>query len=67
MYLTKESVVINMEKTNIEKILEEIDNIERLSADMRYKINNDNLDLEVQLTSVIEWVKSIKRRINKEK
>lgn len=56
-----------MEKTNIEKILEEIDNIERLSADMRYKINNDNLDLEVQLTSIVEWVKSIKKRINKEK
>ncbi len=53
--------------TNIEKILKEIDNIEQLGADMRYKVNNDNLDLEVELESINEWVKSLKRRIKKEK
>lgn len=53
--------------TNIEKILEEINNIEQLGADMRYKVNNDNLDLEVELESINEWVKSLKRRIKKEK
>lgn len=52
---------------NIEKILKEIDNIEQLGADMRYKVNNDNLDLEVELESINEWVKSLKRRIKKEK
>lgn len=53
--------------TNMEKILKEIDNIEQLGADMRYKVNNDNLDLEVKLESINEWVKSLKRRIKKEK
>ena len=53
--------------TNIEKILKEIDNIEQLGADMRYKINNGNLDLEIELESINEWVKSLKRRIKKEK
>ncbi len=53
--------------TNIEKILKEIDNIEQLGADMRYKVNNDDLDLEVELESINEWVKSLKRRIKKEK
>ena len=52
---------------NIEKILKEIDNIEQLGADMRYKVNNDDLDLEVELESINEWVKSLKRRIKKEK
>ena len=53
--------------TNMEKILKEIDNIEQLGADMRYKVNNNNLDLEVELESINEWVKSLKRRIKKEK
>lgn len=53
--------------TNMEKILKEIDNIEQLGADMRYKVNNDNLDLEVELESINEWVKSLKRKIKKEK
>ena len=53
--------------TNIENILKEIDNIEQLGADMRYKVNNDDLDLEVELESINEWVKSLKRRIKKEK
>lgn len=53
--------------TNLEKILKEIDNIEQLGADMRYKVNNDNLDLEVELESISNWVKSLKRRIKKEK
>ena len=53
--------------TNMEKILKEIDNIEQLGADMRYKVNNDNLDLQVELESINEWVKSLKRRIKKEK
>lgn len=56
-----------MEKiSNLEKILKEIDNIEQLSADMRYKVNNNNLDLEVELVSIEEWVKSLKRRLKKE-
>ena len=53
--------------TNLEKILKEIDNIEQLGADMRYKVNNNNLDLEVELESISNWVKSLKRRIKKEK
>ena len=53
--------------TNMEKILKEIGNIEQLGADMRYKVNNDNLDLQVELESINEWVKSLKRRIKKEK
>ena len=53
--------------TNMDKILKEIDNIEQLGADMRYKVNNDDLDLEVELESINEWVKSLKRRIKKEK
>lgn len=56
-----------MEKiSNLDKILKEIDNIEQLSADMRYKVNNNNLDLEIELTSIEEWVKSIKNRLKKE-
>lgn len=46
--------------SNLEKILKEIDNIEQLSADMRYKVNNNNLDLEVELVSIEEWVKVLK-------
>lgn len=53
--------------TNMEKILKEIDNIEQLGADMRYKINNGNLDLEIELESINEWVKSLKRRIKKKR
>lgn len=53
--------------TNLEKILKEIDNIEQLGADMRYKVNNGNLDLEIELESISNWVKSLKRRIKKEK
>ena len=49
----------------IEKILKEIDNIERLSADLRFKVNNDNLDLETQLISIEEWVKSIRNRLKR--
>lgn len=56
-----------MEKlTNLEKILKEIDNIEQLGANMRYKVNNGNLDLKVQIESIREWLKSIERRIKKE-
>ena len=51
---------------NIEKIQEEINNIEQLSANMRYKMNNDNLDLQVEITSIREWLKSIERRLKKE-
>lgn len=56
-----------MEKiTNLEKILKEIDNVEQLGADMRYKINNNNLDLQVEIESIREWLKSIEKRIEKE-
>lgn len=56
-----------MEKiTNLEKILKEIDKVEQLGADMRYKVNNDNLDLQVEIESIREWLKSIERRIKKE-
>ena len=51
---------------NIDNILKEIDNIEQLAADMRYKVNNDNLAIYVELESVNNWVKSIKRRLQKE-
>lgn len=49
----------------IDKLLKEIDNIEQLGADMRYKVNNNNLDLEIELSSIEEWVKSIKRILEK--
>lgn len=52
--------------SNLDNILKEIDNIEQLAADMRYKVNNDNLDIDVELESVNNWVKSIKRRLQKE-
>lgn len=56
-----------MEKlSNLDKILKEIDNIEQLGADMRYKVNNDRLDIETELISVVEWAKSIRRRVKKE-
>ena len=56
-----------MEKlTNLEKLLKEIDNVGQLGADMRYKVNNDNLDLQVEIESIREWLKSIERRIKKE-
>ena len=56
-----------MEKlSNLDKILKEIDNIEQLEADMRYKVNNDILDIETELISVVEWAKSIRRRVKKE-
>ena len=45
----------------IKKLLNEIDNIEQLAADMRYKVDNDNLDLDIELESINNWVKSIKR------
>ena len=47
-------------------LLKEIDNVEQLGADMRYKVNNDNLDLQVEIESIREWLKSIERRIKKE-
>jgi hypothetical protein len=40
--------------------------VEQLGADMRYKVNNDNLDLQVEIESIREWLKSIERRIKKE-
>ena len=56
--------------TNEEKILKEIENVMQLSTDMYYKYKyndtDDNLDLEVYLSSIEEWVKSIRRRIKKE-
>lgn len=52
--------------TNLEKLLKEIDNVGQLSADMRYKVNNDNLDLQVERESIREWLKSIERHTKKE-
>lgn len=52
--------------TNLEKLLKEIDNVGQLSADIRYKVNNDNLDLQVEIESIREWLKSIERHIKKE-
>ena len=48
-----------------EKLLEYIDNIGQLSANMRYKVNNDNLDLKVELESIREWAKSIERLLKR--
>ena len=53
--------------TNLEKLLKEIDNVGQLSADMRYKVNNDNLDLQVEIESIRELLKNIKRHTKKEK
>ena len=52
--------------TNLEKLLKEIDNIGQLGADMRYKANNDNLDLQVEIESIRVLLKSIERRIKKQ-
>lgn len=51
---------------NIEKLLKEIDNIEQLGADMRYKVNNNDLDLKVEIESIRNWLISIERRLRKE-
>lgn len=51
--------------TNLEKLLKEIYNVEQLGADMRYKVNNDNLDLQVEIESIREWLKSIEKHIKK--
>lgn len=51
--------------TNLEKLLKEIDNVGQLSADMRYEVNNDNLDLQVERESIREWLKSIERHTKK--
>lgn len=57
-----------MEKlTNLEKLLKEIDNVGLLSADMRYEVNNDNLDLQVEIESIRELLKNIERHTKKEK
>ena len=52
-------------KIELEKLYKEIDNIEQLGADMRYKVNNDNLDLEQEIESIKNWLKSIERRTKK--
>lgn len=49
------------EKTK-KTILEEIDNIEQLAADIRNKIYNGDYDLEIKLNSIKEWAKSIQRK-----
>ena len=51
--------------TNLEKLLKEIDNVGQLSADMRYKVNNDNLDLQVEIESIRELLKNIERHTKK--
>ena len=53
--------------TNKEKITKEIENIMQLSTDMYYKNKyDDSLDIEIYLTSIEKWVKSIRNRIKKE-
>ena len=52
--------------TNLEKLLKEIDNVGQLGADMRYKANNDNLYLQVEIESIRALLKSIERRIKKQ-
>lgn len=52
--------------TDLEKLLKEIDNVGQLSADMRYKVNNDNLDLQVERENIREWLKNIERYTKKE-
>ena len=53
--------------TNLEKLLKEIDNVGQLSADMRYKVNNDNLDLQVEIESIRELLKNIERHTKKKR
>lgn len=62
MYLEREGTM-----TNKEKITKEIENIMQLSTDMYYKNKyDDSLDIEIYLTSIEKWVKSIRNRIKKE-
>ena len=44
-------------------LLKYIDNIEQLGADMRFKVNNDRYDLEIEIESIKEWLKDIERII----
>lgn len=46
-------------------LLKYIDNIEQLGADMRFKVNNDRYDLEIEIESIKEWLKDIERIIKK--
>lgn len=47
------------------KIQDKIDNIEQLASDMRFKVNCNNYDLDVQLESIENWVKSIRKELKK--
>lgn len=49
---------------NKEKILKQIENIEQLSADMKYKVKNMNdFDLKNQIYSIKEWLKKIEKEV----
>ena len=50
-----------------EKLLIYIENISQLSADMRFMVNNDNLDLQVKIESIENWLKDIKKELKKGK
>lgn len=53
--------------TNLEKIKNEIDNIEQLGADARYYFDYEDYEkLLIEIDSIIYWCKSVKRRVKKE-
>ena len=47
------------------KLLKYIDNIEQLGADMRFKVNNNRYDLEIEINSIKEWLKDIEKLLKK--
>ena len=61
----KKEVDFMIKGINENIVKEYINNIEQLSADLRYKVNNNNYDLKVELESIKEWVKLIERRIKR--
>ncbi len=53
---------MNMNEKTKNTILEEIDNIEQLAADIRNKVYNGDYDLEMKLNSIKVGTKSIQRK-----
>jgi hypothetical protein len=54
----------NMERKK-ERILKAIDEIGQMSADMRYKVNNDDLNLNLQIDMIKNLLLAIESKSNK--
>lgn len=49
----------------LDKVKKELDNIGQLAVDAQYKIDIEKYDIGVELESIEQWVKSVRRRMNK--